>query len=235
MIYNFIGEIADGYEVTQYADATNRRYGGKTIQELREDKLEDNRQLVEYAILLDQRAKQQRASDNLWVWTTGGIDSFVTENETDFNGTLTEDKLITACRSIKRFGPRERWVCASPLFMEKLNLLYVGDRRLNQNVPTEVGIDILTVKYGGLTLHFFEHPMLDDASSTADNGLRGHAYVLDFNDIELVTMKGRKMGFFRWFLNVETPGKRAIVDQLIINFGVRMALAEHHARWFNIE
>lgn len=234
LIFNYIGELQDSYEVTQYADATSRRYGGKTIEELREDKLEEMRILLEWAIFFDQRAKTQRSDDSKWVWTTGGIDSFLTENETDFAGDLTEAKLIAACRGIKRHGPRERWVCASPVFMEKVNLLYLGDRRLNSNVPTEVGIDIMTMKYGGLTLHFFEHPLFEDATSTADNSLRGHAYVLDLSDIELVTLKGRKMGFFRWFLNVETPGHRKIVDQLICNFGVRMSLAEHHARWYNV-
>jgi len=234
LIWNYVGELQDSYEVTQYADATNRRWGGKTLEELREDKLEEMRVLLEWGILFDQRAKFQRSSDDLWVWTTGGIDSFLTENETDFSGELTEAKLIAACRAIKRHGPRERWVCASPLFMEKINLLYLGDRRLNSEVPKNVGIDIMTVRYGGLVLHFFEHPLFEDASSTADNSLRGHAFVLDMEDIELVTMKGRKMGFFRWFLNVETPGHRKIVDQLICNFGVRMALAEHHARWYNV-
>jgi len=235
LIFNYVGELQDSYEVTQYADATNRRFGGKTIEELREDKLEEMRTLLEWGQLFDQRAKSQRSDDSKWVWTTGGIDSFLTENETNFQSSLTEEKLITACRSIKRHGPRERWVLASPLFMEKVNLLYLGDRAVvRKNVLTEVGIDVVTMSYGGLTLHFFEHPLFEDATSTEDNSLKGHAYVLDLDDIELVTMKGRKAGFFRWFMNVETPSSRNIVDQLICNFGIRMALAEHHARWYNV-
>jgi len=235
LIFNYVGELQDSYEVTQYADATNRRFGGKTIEELREDKLEEMRTLLEWGQLFDQRAKTQRSDDSKWVWTTGGIDSFLTENETNFQSSLTEEKLITACRSIKRHGPRERWVLASPLFMEKVNLLYLGDRAVvRKNVLTEVGIDVVTMSYGGLTLHFFEHPLFEDATSTEDNSLKGHAYVLDLDDIELVTMKGRKAGFFRWFMNVETPSSRNIVDQLICNFGIRMALAEHHARWYNV-
>ena len=239
IIFNYVGELQDGYEVTQYADGTSRRVGGKTLDELRMDKLEDMRQNLEWALFFDQRAKSQRSSDDKWVWTTGGVDSFLTENETDFGGTMTEAKLITACRSIKRHDKtRTRWVCASPEFMEQLQQMIAAGlssyTRQASEQPTELGIDVVKVNYGGLKLYFFEHPLFDDAVSTHDNSLRGHAYVLDLTDLELVTMKTRKMGFFKWFMNVETPGSRNIVDQLICNFGVRMALPERHARWYNV-
>jgi hypothetical protein len=230
-----VAELQKVYGISQYEGAAAHANGMDPLAVLRMDKLQEMRLDLEWAVLLDQRSKRQRASDGKTVYTTGGIDSFLTENETDFSGTLTEAKILSAARSIRRHGPLDRWVCASPRFMELFNALFLVDNRLSGKVvPREIGVDILSYNAGGLRFHFFQHPLFDDASSTNANSLRGHAYVLDLDDMDLTTMKSDQMGFFKWFFKVQAPGARERQDQLIANFGVKMTRPEHYARWFNV-
>ncbi len=242
IIFNHVEEIQKAYEVSQY-ELTSGHVGGlDPLAKLRMQTLQDVRIIVEFGTLLGQRGKGLRTdADGIsrMVWTTGGVDSFLTLNETDFSGTLTEAKLITAARQIRRHGPPERWGLASPLFMEKVDTVYATPA--NQNparqlgpIPTETGMAITRLKFGGLTINFFEHPMLDDASATHANTLKEHCWVLNLSDLGYVTMNSELMGFFKWFTNQEPKGLRGKSDVLVVNYGVKMALPETHARWFSI-
>jgi hypothetical protein len=168
------------------------------------------------------------------VYTTGGIDSFTTDNETDMAGTLSEAKIRTAGTALARHGPPERWVACSGLFMEKLNALFLSERRLTA-MTSKLGMNVLTYNAGGITFNFFLHPLFQDSTETHDNGLHGHAFVIDPADMNLVTMSGEMMGFFKWFMKVQTPGTRERQDQLIANFGVKMTRPEHYGRWYNVD
>jgi hypothetical protein len=234
VIFNYVGEYATAYEITQYEQASGHLPGHDPLAMLRADKLEELRMNVELGILFDQRNKNLRVDADgatRVVWQTGGADSFMTQNETDFSSGLSEATLLTAFRQIRRFGRPERWGMAAPKVLEKIDGLYVGDRRLNQNIPTEVGIDINRLKYGGLTINFFTHPFYDDATSTHANSLKGTCWIFDLDDFGLTTMSSELMGFFKWFMNVQLPGTRGRSDQLIANVGVKMTLPEVHARW----
>ena len=240
VIFNYVGELQKVYGVSQYESASDHLAGHDPLSVLRMDKLQEQRLELEWGILFDQRSKRLRASDSKVVFTTGGIDSFLTENETDFSGSLTEAKLITAARGLRRHAAglsMDRWVCASPLFMEKLTGIWTdasSNIRRNGDGGKDIGIDVETYKWAGLRFHFFQHPLLDDATSTNANSLKGHAFVLDLDDMSLTTMSGPQVGFFKWFMNVQTPGAREKQDQLVTNFGVKMTRPEHYARWFNV-
>jgi hypothetical protein len=233
VIFNFVAELQDVYGVSQFESASAHIAGANPLSVLRMDKLEEMRLRLEDGVIWDQRAKYQRANDSKWVYKSGGVDSFTNENETNFGGALDEASLLAACTVLSRHGPRDRLVITSPQFMEKFNLVFVGDRRLNQNVPRSAGIAISTYECGALRLSFVSHPLLQDAASTDPNSLNGIAWVLDMADLSMVTMSGPQVGFFRWFQNVQTPGDRVKQDQLIVNYGVKMTLPEHFARWYN--
>jgi len=235
VIYNYVGEIQTAYAVDQYELDSGHVAGHDPLAVLRADKLQETRLNLEWQILMGQRGKTIR-NDGLTVYAPGGIDNFCTENETDFAGTFGEDAFVAALRGIKRHGPSDRWGFASPLFMQKLNLALgkVNDRLAGDEVPTILGLDISTYRYAGLRVHFVEQPLLDDASSTHANSLKGHCFLVDPDDMDLVTMRGRLMGFFKWNMNVETPGSRSKEDQLIVNWGLRMRRPEHYARMFNV-
>jgi hypothetical protein len=240
IIFNYVGELQKVYGISQYEQASGHLSGHDPLAVLRMDKLQEMRLDLELGILFDQRGKDLRDDDSRVVYTTGGIDSFATENETDFAGSVTEAKIRTAARAIARHGPNDRWCPATPLFMENLEMAYVEPggtsvRQWNDRVVgPKVGIDITTLRYSGLNLHFFVHPLFDDASEiTYAINLKDWAYILDLDDMNLVTMKGDMMGFFKWKFRVETPGAREREDQLICNFGVKMTRPEHYGRWFD--
>lgn len=236
VIYNYVGELQKTFAVDQYELDSAHLPGHDPVAVLRMDKLEEQRLDLEWALIFEQRSRTIRADDGRSVWTPGGIDNFCTENETDFGGTLTEDALVAALRGIKRFGPADRWAFASPLFMQKLNLAIgkVADRLAGDNVPEIAGLDIQTYRYAGLRVHFVEQPLLDDATSTHANSLKGHCFLLDMDDIELKTMRGKLMGFFKWHMNVQDPGRRRVEDQLITNWSIALRRPEHHARLYNV-
>jgi hypothetical protein len=235
VIFNYVAELQKCYGISQYERDSGHTSGMDPLAVLRADKLQEQRLDAEFSIIFDQRAKFIN-EDNRVTYISGGVDSFLTENEKDYGGSITEAKVLSAARTIKRHGPVDRWVMASPLFMEKFNQVFnaAATPRQLQPVPTEIGLDITTYRTGGLRLHFFEHPLLDDATSTSSNTLKGHAFVLDLDDMDLVTMRGELMGFFKWFMRVQTPGNRERQDQLVTNLGVKMRRPEHYARWFNV-
>lgn len=144
VIFNYVAELQDTYGVSAIESASGRAVGGDPIKALRMAKIQEMRIRVEDAIMWDQRAKYQRSYDSKWVYKTGGVDSFCTENETNFSGALDESSLLTACTTLSRHGPTDRLVLAAPKFMERFNLAFVGDRRLNSAVPNRVGIRITT-------------------------------------------------------------------------------------------
>lgn len=235
VIYNYVGELQKSYGVDQYELDSAHVSGHDPLAVLRMDKLEEQRLDLEWNLLFSQRSKTIRSDDGRVVWTPGAIDSFCTENETDFGGTITESKIITACRSIKRHGPADRWALASPQFMEKLNdaLGTEAERLAGDNVPKLLGVDIQTYQMGGLRVHFTEQPLLDDAVEDHANSLASHCFILDLDDMDLKTMRGKLMGWFKWNMNIETPGARRKEDQLVTNWSLAMRRPEHHGRWFN--
>jgi hypothetical protein len=53
---------------------------------------------------------------------SGGLDVMLTANTATYSSSITESMVLEAASSIKRYGPRERWVCFSPKFAQKTAL-----------------------------------------------------------------------------------------------------------------
>lgn len=237
--FNYVGEYQTGYEITQYQQSSAHVAGHDPLARLRQQKLEELRLTVELGIMFDTREKAIRTDADgtkRVVWRTGGADSFITLNEADVSGGLTEAVLMTEFRKLRRHNAsakpsNERWALAAPQVMEKIDGLYVGDRRLSQAVPNKAGMSISRIEYGGLAINFVEQPLYDDASSTHANSLKGTCWIFNLDDLGLTTLSGESVGFFKWFMNVQTPGTRGRADQLVANVGVKMALPETHGRW----
>lgn len=237
MIFNYIGEYQDSYEITQYQDASPMMGGGRSRSEAREDKLEQARKAMELKSIFDQRIKFVEGGQMHYV--PNGLDAICTENEYDYNGSMSEEKILAASEPIARYGPSTRWVMASPRFMRKINLIFTGERRQNREVIRFAGVNVTSYQAGNLRLNIFPHLLLQDSADTTATGLSGTAYVCNFErggrapGFTPVTMRSSKMGYFRWFLNLETDGNRRVIDQLIVNYGFKYTFAEHFARWVN--
>lgn len=239
-IFNFVGEYQTGLEISQYEEAAGHQRGFDPIATLRADKVEELRLNVQWGIMFSQRDKFLRTdadSKKRIVWSTGGADSFMTLNETDLSAGTTESALNTAMRKIRRYGASRRFGVCAPQVTEKIDDLVVkasggiaGAQRNLPPIPEELGSNIKRLRYGGLVIDLVEWPLLGDAASTNANSLSRAMWVFDPSDFGLTTMTGPQMGFFKWFMNVQTPGTRGRKDQLIANVGVKMALPEVHAR-----
>lgn len=239
VIFNHVGELQDTFSITQWEDAGGKLPGAETPQaKERIDHLENMRMNYEKRALFDQRGKRQRANlDNKTVWTPNGLDSFCTENETNFSGDITEAKLLNWADDLARFskGNSITLMC-SPKFARKLNISLSGRMRNNSPVLKKAGLDVSQYDAGGLLMNIFRHPLFyDDISPAAvTDALNGHAYAVPFDDFKPVTIKGRLTGWFKWRMNVETPGDRKIQDQLYCDYGFHMVESERYGRGFNV-
>lgn len=237
MQFNYIGELQDSYEISQYADAAAMVDGAKSRKEARLDKLEQMRYTLEKASIFDQRWKG--IVDNKVVYIPNGLDAICTENEYDFGGSMSEEKLLAASETVARYGPSTRWVMCAPRFMRKINQLFAGERTQDTDTVKFAGVNVKGYQAGNLRLNFFPHLMFQDAPTTGALSMSGTAYVCNFErggmapGFGQATMRSDKMGFFKWFLNLETDGNREVIDQLVVNYGFTYTFAEHFARWIN--
>lgn len=235
MVYNYVGELQTSYEISQYEEASSHLSGHDPLAVLRDDRLQETQLLLEWALLFEQRSKTIRSDDSKTVYTTNGADAFVTQtaNETDFNGNISEGAILSALRGLARYGPSTRWGLCSPGFKEKWDLIFTGGRRLNTPVPRNVGIDVTTYEGSGITLNLVVHPLFEDSNHSNVNSLDNYCLILNLEDVEPVTMTGPRMGWFKWFMNIQQPDLRGKSDMLVVNYGLRMTLPETHGRFLN--
>lgn len=235
-IFNHVGELQDTFSITQWEYAGAKLPGAETPQaKERVDHLENMRINYEKRALFDQRSKAVRATDGKTVWTPNGLDSWCTENELDMTGDITEAKLLQWAEDLSRYSTSGSiTIMCSPKFLRKANIALSGRMRNNSNVLKKAGLNVSSYDAGGLVMNFFRHPLFYDDPSTAADALNGHAYAVPFDDFKPVTIKSKMTGWFRWNMNVQTPGDRKIQDQLYTNYGFMMVEAERYGRAYNV-
>jgi len=231
----YVGELQDSYSITQFAYDAAMLPGAESPQaKERTDHFENMKMVYEKRAIFDQKSKRQRSTDKKTVYTPGGLDSMATENEYDMEGDVTEAKLQAWGEQLSRFGPPRRTVFCSPKFLRKVNIALSGQQQQNTQVMKRAGLNIRSYDAAGLILDFTRHPLFYDDASTADDALSGYAYACDMADFQPVTMRGRMTGWFRWQLNVQTPGDRLHQDQLYTNYGWQITMVEHYGRAMNV-
>lgn len=95
--------------------------------------------------------------------TTGGVLSFLTENNQDAGGTLTEAEWSSWVRAITKYG-RRKVVFASPLVLDVINNYAVGRLQVVQSSnPEDATYGIAVTKYVNAngTVNLIPHPLLE--------------------------------------------------------------------------
>jgi hypothetical protein len=234
VIFNYLGELQDTFSISQWEHDSAKMPGAETPQaKERTDHLQNMRMNLEKRAIFSQRSKMPDENDNA-IYLPNGLDAMCTENEQDFGGDITEAKLQSWGETLGRHGPGERLCMASAKFMRKINLTLSGQQYQDTSTLSKAGLAIRSYNAGGVILRFFIHPLFQDDTSTTTDALNGHCYAMDPSNFRMVTMRGKLTGWFRWFMNVQTPGFRGVQDQLVTNYGFWMTMPEHFSRALNV-
>jgi len=234
VMFQYCGEIQDCYSITQWAVGGKMMPGAETPQaKERREHLENTRMTLEKQAIMSQRAKGPRASDGKTVYAPQGLDGFCTENEKDFGGGMGQALLEEWGEDLGRYGPEARFAMCSPKFLRMVNLTLLPQQRQDKEVLKRAGLRVITYESGGVTFHFWKHPLFYDDPSAATDALNGHCYVYPPDDLRFGTLNSSLTGWFKWRMNVETPGDRLKQDQLYVNWTLIMTHPELYGRGYN--
>jgi hypothetical protein len=96
--------------------------------------------------------------------TSAGVLAFLTQNNQDAGGTLTEGELSTWVRSLCRYGSRKKTVFASPLVLDVINNYAVGRlQTIQSDGDTTYGIAITEYLTANGKLNLVRHDLLEGA------------------------------------------------------------------------
>lgn len=233
VMFNYCTELQDTFSITAWEMAGGKMPGSETPQaKERMEHLENMYMSYEKLAIMSQRAKRQRGTDGKTMLLPNALDAICTENEKDFAGDVTEEKVLEWAEDFGRHGPKRRALMCSPRFKRLLGIALSGMQRQNTEVLRRAGLDITSYDANGMVLDIFTHPLFYDDPSTAADALNGTCYVTDFEDFKPVTIKSQYTGWFKWNMNVQNPGDRVVQDQLFCNPGFMYTFPEHYARGF---
>lgn len=129
---------------------------------------------IEYANLFSRRSATTPGTNE--TRTTGGALSFITTNQTDAGGTLSESEFGTFLKSVLRFGSTDKLAFCSGTALLALNK-FPASKQITTNDETTYGMDV--TKYSGPfgTIHTVWHKLLEGQK------YEGYMIVMDMQNV----------------------------------------------------
>lgn len=160
---------------------------------------------------------------------TGGLDYYITTNNTNIGGALTEATIYT---ELKKFHRRNHGVSSSSLIQFAGELvLDAYDSIHRQFLQTKPDDEVLGVKVRRLKSSHGELAIANHGQLTVNSVNAGMAYNVNLDKIELVQLGNRGM---KYFPNIETPGTDGRKDYFLKDFGVALKTEKSHSRWTGV-
>lgn len=130
---------------------------------------------IELAFLLGKPSSDAGDSPDGDRRTTGGVLHFLTQNNTDAGGTLTEAELETWVRTLSRYGGKKRTVFASPLVVSVINNFAVNRLQVVQSDHDKTyGLSVMNYVSPHGEFNIVKHNLLEVGVYT------GYAIAIDF-------------------------------------------------------
>ena len=225
-VYNFVQDFQDSAEISDIVDATEIRPEQAWKREKRLSSLRHMLK-IESALLFGKRALVID-SNSQYNRGTGGLNYFISTNRIDHTSSGTSvDLLETAMAQLFKYGSRTKLGWAGMGAMSKLNKLVRKESVANFHMGDKLddrstyGLYIKNFEHPSGTLQLAPHPLL-----TEDTTLTNYIFIVDFKNIEWVTMKG--LGT-KWEDNIKTDdGYTGHKGRWRTVAGLKMALEEVH-------
>jgi len=156
---------------------------------------------------------------------TGGIDYFLSTNDTGAGGTLTESEFETFLRKVFRFGSNSRYLFSAPLILSVISMWAQGKLQMFPKDKT-YGVAITQYVSPHGTVNLIKDVALEHAgviSNTAYYG--GYAYAIELEDCVYRYLQNRDV---QMETDIQAPGDDSYKDQYICEVGMEFHNEKKH-------
>lgn len=158
--------------------------------------------------------------------STGGIDYFLSTNDTAAGGTLTESEFEGFLRTVFRYGSNSRYLFSAPLILSVISLWAQGKLQMFPKDKT-YGIAITQYLSPHGTVNLIKDVELEYRGSIAYTSYYGgYAYALELEDIIYRYLQGRDV---QMETDIQHPGDDSYKDQYICEVGLELHNEKKHA------
>jgi len=157
--------------------------------------------------------------------TTGGIDYFISTNETTSVGAMTESTFEGFLRSVFRYGSNTRYLFCAPLLLSVISLWAQGKLQTFSKDKT-YGIAITQYLSPHGTVNLVKELMLENAggvSSTSYYG--GYGFAIELEDCVYRYLQNRDVQFET---EIQHPGDDSYKDQYVCEVGMEFHNEQKH-------
>ncbi|HEX9058917.1 MAG TPA: DUF5309 family protein [Clostridia bacterium] len=220
-VYNYTQIFRTTVSVTGTLDAT-QLYGGKQRDWERKKKGIEHLIDIERAFLFGERKQDTSGSDPKR--TTRGLLKFLTANNYDAGGTLTEYEFETFCQTAFLHGSKKKLLLASPLLISILNY-FARNKLVTASSDKTYGLNLTNYQTAHGQLIVAKHNLLEKGI------YGGYGIVLDPENITYRYLDGRDT---KLRTNIQAPDVDGFVDEYLTEAGLQVQLPDTHAVITNI-
>jgi hypothetical protein len=156
---------------------------------------------------------------------TGGIDYFLSTNDTSAGGTLTESEFETFLRKTFRFGSNSRYLFAAPLILSVISLWAQGKLQIFPKDKT-YGIAITQYLSPHGSLNLIKDNVLEYIDISYSTYYGGYAYAIELEDCVYRYIQNRDI---QLETDIQAPGDDSYKDQYICEVGCEFHNEKKHA------
>jgi hypothetical protein len=181
---------------------------------------------IEYSVLLGRPSKDTSGTHPRR--TTGGAYYYVTQNQTDAGGALTEAELFSSMRTMFRRGSKRKLALGSPLVGDVINGFPRSKLMISQSEKV-FGMQIMKVVSQHGTINFVTHWLLEG------DKLGNEMLYLDLDQIAYCYLQN-KNGSRDTHVNekVQPRGRDSRQDEWLSECGLRFGLPATHGKLTNV-
>ena len=150
--------------------------------------------------------------------TTGGVLSFITSNQTDAGGILSEAEFNAFMQQVTRYGSRDKLGIMAGTALSALNK-FPASKQITKNDETTYGMDVTqyTSPFGSLKTVY--HKLLEGTK------YGGYGIVVDMQEVAYRPLTNRDT---KIRVNIQPPDQDGRKDELLSECGLRFGLNRTH-------
>ena len=216
-VFNYTQIFKTPFGVTNTENATDM-YGGSDLNYQRKKKGIEH--LVDMTRAFYFGERKEDLTGNKPRRTTGGILSFLTENNYDAGGQLTQAEFDNNISEVVfRYGSKEKLLLCSARLLSVINEWALGKLQIDQNAK-RFGLNIMEylTPFGVFKLVY--DPILEGAE------YGGYGIVLDVENIKYRPLQGRDT---KLETNIQGNDEDQVIEQYITEAGIEVRLPKTHA------
>ena len=201
-------------------------YGQSDPEYDRYKKMIEHCRTIEKKLIMSERTTATGGVHSLALTTMRGILAWLSSNNTDCSGTLTEDLMDDICLKGFRYGSKKKILVACGHMINAING-FAKQRLKASTLDTRYGLKLEQYINAFGTLDLIYHPELANSDIDDTSGLGGTGIILDIGNMNMWHMPNRYMVLNT---NVETPGDDLKKEEFLSDCTITLALEKEHVK-----